>query len=632
MKLKIYLVLLVLIISVLSVGAYTTFSDTWKFTYQDNRDAPVNKDNNFGFNPHYNFPTYNYTLVDKSVTISGREYQYGTINGSYEGYFRNQFSDVKDRPVAMVAKNYTLTFTPVDFITLEPHKGTKQGKVGNRVQSDAVISNNVVTYPEVYEKIGTAGGFANITYSCLHTEIKENYVINDKAYIKDRFESQCNAEDYDIVNITFDSIIRAYDTNDEDNQTLGIVYTHDKVSFKDFGLSANGEFTTNQMVCFTDNNNETVYFIPTLIATDSNNNMIVLNKTVSMTSFGNLRVSLLVPYSWLNETAVFPVYVDPTFGYLMKGNTTTDLENTIVGTDYICAENGIAKNITVYLSNTQGTYPNGPTEYNYTDNISCALYYYGNKTLYHQTEEKIIFLEKRVLNGGWFTFNFTENVPVVAGEHYIIVAWANLSAGDCRTNYSTFSTQTTYFDTETYDGSFPSTLDDSVNTSGWNVSIYCSYETTSSYSIDGLYNPNPPTSYGNLTWEGEAGTSVWSNVTNPGGTLELSMVVNTTENVTDIKVWVDDLDATITASNITLYVSSDNSSYGSLGTFTDSGSNITVNDSTWNVGTMGATPFTYGGITNKSVSIYFRFLLSIPASTPVNTYSQSDWVIYLGNK
>jgi len=149
------------------------------------------------------------------------------------------------------------------------------------------------------------------------------------------------------------------------------------------------------------------------------------------------------------------------------------------------------------------------------------------------------------------------------------------------------------------------------------------------FTVYGLSNPNVPTNYGNVTWVGYNDTSTWSNCTEPGGTLEFNMTINSTNNITEIRVWLDDLDE-IGASNITLYTSSDNSSYGSSGAFLNEGSNISINKSTWNAGTMGSNPFLGVGLTSTNTSVYFRFLLDIPASATNGTHSQSDWKIYIG--
>jgi len=158
-------------------------------------------------------------------------------------------------------------------------------------------------------------------------------------------------------------------------------------------------------------------------------------------------------------------------------------------------------------------------------------------------------------------------------------------------------------------------------------------ETTSSYSIKGLEGTNY-----NVTWTGNVGETVWSNVTNPGGTLELNMSINTTENVSEIRIYCDNLDASIPASNITVYVSRNNSSaYFAVpnhnpsgegnGKFPDGGGNVTINETTWQAGS-GTNPFTGAGLTNISTSLYFRFTLDL--GSVAGTYNQSDWMIYIG--
>ena len=76
------------------------------------------------------FHLINTTVVPKSLQISGRDYSFGVTEGWFSAFFRSQSSDTRDRPVAMVQDNYTLTFSPEDFVILQPHKGTTEGKVG----------------------------------------------------------------------------------------------------------------------------------------------------------------------------------------------------------------------------------------------------------------------------------------------------------------------------------------------------------------------------------------------------------------------------------------------------------------------------------------------------------------------
>jgi len=153
--------------------------------------------------------------------------------------------------------------------------------------------------------------------------------------------------------------------------------------------------------------------------------------------------------------------------------------------------------------------------------------------------------------------------------------------------------------------------------------------TESSYSIKGLTNNR-------ITFSGTAGTAPFCNTTGDYHEwLEINMSINSTDNITEIRVFMDDYNDTnawINASNITLYVSSDNSSYGSLGTFTDGGSNISINKSTWPAGG-GDNPFNGAGLTDRNTSIYCIFRMEIPSGLSTDEFytSASDSCkIYLG--
>jgi len=140
-----------------------------------------------------------------------------------------------------------------------------------------------------------------------------------------------------------------------------------------------------------------------------------------------------------------------------------------------------------------------------------------------------------------------------------------------------------------------------------------------------------------VSWSGTTGASVYCNDTGDDNEyLEINMTINATDNVTEIRVFMDDLndtDAWINASNITMYVSSDNSSYGTLGAFSDGGSNISINTSTWNAGTMGTNPFTGAGLTDKNASIWCIFLLTIPSGLDTDVFwtsASNSCKIYIG--
>ena len=148
----------------------------------------------------------------------------------------------------------------------------------------------------------------------------------------------------------------------------------------------------------------------------------------------------------------------------------------------------------------------------------------------------------------------------------------------------------------------------------------------SSYSAKGLYDSQ-------ITFSGTAGITVWCNDTGDHYEwLEVNMSINASQNITDIWVWVGDLNNTgssewINASNITLYISADNSSYGSLGAFTDGGNNITVNKTTWPSGA-GNDPFDGAGLIDNDTSIYCIFKTTIPATVPTADFWASSGTAY----
>jgi len=199
---------------------------------------------------------------------------------------------------------------------------------------------------------------------------------------------------------------------------------------------------------------------------------------------------------------------------------------------------------------------------------------------------------------------------------------------------------------------FPGYIDevrvsDIIRSDAWiNASFHSQNETTgfltigaeqagsdaSSFSIKGLTS-------GRVTWSGIAGTTVYCNSSGDGYEwLEINMTINATDNVTEFRVYMDDLNDTsayINASNITMYVSSDDSSYGEVGSFSDGGGNCStyINSTNWNAGTMGADPFAGAGLTNDSFEIYLVFKLTIPAGSITDVFwsaASDSFKIYIG--
>ena len=154
----------------------------------------------------------------------------------------------------------------------------------------------------------------------------------------------------------------------------------------------------------------------------------------------------------------------------------------------------------------------------------------------------------------------------------------------------------------------------------------------SSFSLKGLTSSR-------ITWEGDELTTVWCNSSGDGNEwLEINMSINATDNVTEIRIFMDDINNGgnyIDASNITLYVANaTNATYYNFGAFSDGGSNISINQTTWNTYGASDNPFDGAGLTDKNTSLYCIFSLSIPDGATAGTYYSSaadSCKVYIGH-
>lgn len=164
------------------------------------------------------------------------------------------------------------------------------------------------------------------------------------------------------------------------------------------------------------------------------------------------------------------------------------------------------------------------------------------------------------------------------------------------------------------------TLGDALNVEG---------ETT--YTITGLTNDR-------LTFSAITGNEAWCNSSGDAyETMIYTIIVNSTTEVNNFRIQLKDCNTTgdtafINASNFSLYVSSNNSDFGLVGTATDGGLvNLTVNDSMWNNATMGTNPFTNEKITDTTEILYFRVKLAGKSYTTGTYYPSAKMKIMAGN-
>jgi hypothetical protein len=197
-----------------------------------------------------------------------------------------------------------------------------------------------------------------------------------------------------------------YKTNPESETEVFAIKTEGLDFFYQGELSANSTATrpenvVNSYAVYYKNGGKAFHiYRPKLIAADKKEiytNMSIDEKT------GELIISL--PIDWL-KTAAYPVILDPTFGYTVKGASYNNWgDGYIWGTNASATANGTISNITITLSQ------NGAN----TPVLTCAIYYSG--------ERKMKTVPYTVTSGldGNVTLNLSSPTQVVNNSMYRFV-------------------------------------------------------------------------------------------------------------------------------------------------------------------------------------------------------------------
>jgi hypothetical protein len=173
-------------------------------------------------------------------------------------------------------------------------------------------------------------------------------------------------------------------------------------------------------------------------------NMSIISDTLTMT----------LSQEFLNN-AVYPVTIDPTFGYTTKGGASTTLANYIKGS-WATGVAGTAQSITAYLM------------YSAASNIKYALYTKTGSL----TGSKVEQTEAWALTSGWDnwkTLNLVTNQTISAVDY-----WLFLWHGGATYVYrdSAASGKSGYY-SSSYTGTYPATI--SLTAQSYIYSIYCNY-------------------------------------------------------------------------------------------------------------------------------------------------------------
>lgn len=166
-------------------------------------------------------------------------------------------------------------------------------------------------------------------------------------------------------------------------------------------------------------------------------------------------LTITIDQNWL-DNAVYPVKVDPTFGYETVGATGDYYEggNIILGSVFTISENGKANSITAYLA------------YGY-NNSKCALYLHDDSSLVGGTQE-LTSIDNEPPD--WTTWSFEGKGPSLnSNTDYVIVIWND---DDISLYYDSGDTDKGRYQNQTY-GVWPDLATFTHNNNKY--SIYCTY-------------------------------------------------------------------------------------------------------------------------------------------------------------
>lgn len=174
-------------------------------------------------------------------------------------------------------------------------------------------------------------------------------------------------------------------------------------------------------------------------------------------------LSITINRNWLNN-AVYPVIIDPTFGYETQGGSSSGLSNKIRASKFPCPEAGIGNSISGWVQNIN---------YEAAEVVKFALYNSALNKVGETTEVSVAsgFNDKK-------TINFVAN-PGLTATNYWIAAWSDTTNMLLRSD-SGAANQGLY-GVVTY-GSWPASLTpDSYFATKY--SIYCTYTPTAGQPI-----------------------------------------------------------------------------------------------------------------------------------------------------
>jgi len=226
-------------------------------------------------------------------------------------------------------------------------------------------------------------------------------------------------------------------------------------------------------------------------------------------------LTITLPQDFLDK-AVYPVTIDPTFGYETAGASFQDFRDRITGSVFTCPEDGTADSISFY-GGVSGTF------------WKCAIYRHSDSSLIGATDRL-----GDAMPVGWHTNTFTDE-PTLTNIDYVLVVWSGYGYGS-HIYYDAGEANQGHYQSLTYNG-FPDPA--SFSHEDRKYSIYCTYtaggEEAQEYSHTFIETLNPSVTL-NL-WQAQAykftQTLVTTSTYNYGveATYTLTQIITSSETI-----------------------------------------------------------------------------------------------------
>jgi len=196
-------------------------------------------------------------------------------------------------------------------------------------------------------------------------------------------------------------------------------------------------------------------------------------------------LTITIPQEFLDK-AVYPLTIDPTFGYETAGASDARFNNYVIGSLFTCPESGSAESITAYVRIDTA---------NQQARTKTAIYKGSDKSLVKSSQE----ITLTSTSFSWVTYNLLAQADII-NEDYWLVVWGETGTGYAfpymafDTGTATGGLQTVTYQAGEGDNLWPDPYNP-TSTLTRTYSIYCTYTAAPAAGFKKLqYYSEPPSS------------------------------------------------------------------------------------------------------------------------------------------